>query len=363
MFPKERRKEILQIVNATGFATVEDLARRFGVSVDSIRKDLKQLQREGKIQREYGGALRIEGAGGQDSETPNASTTSSGAQTTTATGLPASSLAAQNSTNSGAGTPAAPVPSGNSPTQNQASALQGSSSTEMLGTGSGSKQTNGEELLGASQNREELLGAPQRQKASSSIWSPIAQSLASNRKDKADAGRKAVAARAYMELNDGDAIFLGISRTNLYLADLIKAGDKRLIVTTNMLDVLPRLSGNPKVTALATGGYLNALQNGFTGTPTISLLEPLLFTKVFLGAYGVNLDNNAVLAMTSDDASLNERVLQNGSYKFLLVDSEKFNIHGGVRYASVPDFTAVITDSRDTKIMQRIVSTGTPVLV
>ena len=60
MFPKERRKEILEIVNATGFATVDDLSKRFGVSVDSIRKDLKSLQREGKIKREYGGALRIE---------------------------------------------------------------------------------------------------------------------------------------------------------------------------------------------------------------------------------------------------------------------------------------------------------------
>ena len=39
MFPKERRKEILEIVNATGFATVDDLSKRFGVSVDSIRKD------------------------------------------------------------------------------------------------------------------------------------------------------------------------------------------------------------------------------------------------------------------------------------------------------------------------------------
>ena len=53
MFPKERRKEILEIVNATGFATVDDLSKRFGVSVDSIRKDLKVLQLEGKIKREY----------------------------------------------------------------------------------------------------------------------------------------------------------------------------------------------------------------------------------------------------------------------------------------------------------------------
>ena len=61
MFPKERRKEIISIVNSTGFATVNDLAKRFAVSVDSIRKDLKVLQKEGKIKREYGGALKVDG--------------------------------------------------------------------------------------------------------------------------------------------------------------------------------------------------------------------------------------------------------------------------------------------------------------
>lgn len=110
-----------------GFATVDDLSKRFGVSVDSIRKDLKVLQLEGKIKREYGGALRLE---------------------------PESA--------------AAPDP------------------------------------------------AP----------SPTLESILADDEAKADAGRRAVAARAWLEINDGDAIFLGVSRTNAYLADLIAAGDQ-----------------------------------------------------------------------------------------------------------------------------------------
>ena len=137
MFPKERRKEILAIVNTTGFATVEDLSKRFEVSVDSIRKDLKSLQREGKIKREYGGALKIE---------------------------------------------------------------------------------------------------PEKKPANKPIdSSPTLESIVADAEARAEEGRKSVAARAWLEINDGDAIFLGVSRTNLHLADLIAAGDKRLIVTTNMI--------------------------------------------------------------------------------------------------------------------------------
>lgn len=263
LFPKERRKEILEIVNATGFATVDDLSKRFGVSVDSIRKDLKVLQLEGKIKREYGGALRLE---------------------------PESA--------------AAPDP------------------------------------------------AP----------SPTLESILADDEAKADAGRRAVAARAWLEINDGDAIFLGVSRTNAYLADLIAAGDKRLIVTTNMIDVLQRLAGNPKVTALATGGYLNVLNNGFTGPACISLLEPLLFSKAFLGTCGIDLGTSAVLATTTDDGKVDDQVLKNASYRFLLTDHEKFSIHSGYRWASISDFTAVITDSTDPNVLRAIAATGTPVL-
>ncbi|MBM6774439.1 DeoR family transcriptional regulator [Olsenella profusa] len=262
MFPKQRREKILEILNSAGHATVEELAREFGVSVDSIRKDLKVLSDAGLCRREYGGALRV---GGPVAQAPAA--------------------------------PASPV-------------LADTSDDTLLG----------------------------------------------------DEGRMAVARRAYMEINDGDAIFLDISRTNLYLADIIAAGDKRLIVTTNMIEIPQRLAANPKVTALATGGYLNAQLTGFIGSATISLLEPLLFAKAFIGANGVDLATSAVLAHDMDDGMVKEKALKNASYRFLLADKAKFHIGGGYRFASINDFTAVITDETDPEVLRAIVRTGTPAL-
>ena len=177
-----------------------------------------------------------------------------------------------------------------------------------------------------------------------------------------DEGRMAVARRAYMEINDGDAVFLDISRTNLYLADIIAAGDKRLIVTTNMLEIPRRLATNPKVTALATGGYLNAQLTGFIGGATISLLEPLLFAKAFIGCNGLDVSKSAVLTNNMDDGMVKQKVLQNASYRFLLADRAKFHVHEGYRFASVNDFTAVITDETDPEPLRALVATGTPAL-
>lgn len=266
VFPKQRRDKILAILESAGFATVDDLASKFDVSADSIRRDLKILADSGLCHREYGGAFRVRDATKHASDHVE------------------------------------PTP------------IDG--------------------LVGLDGD-DDLLG---------------------------DEGRMAVAQRAYMEINDGDAIFLDISKTNLYLADIIAGGDKRLIVTTNMLEIPKRLASNPKVTAFSTGGYLNAQLTGFIGSATISLLEPLLFAKAFIGCSGVNVSTKAVLTDNMDDGMVKQKVLGNAYYKFLLADKNKFCNLDGYRFSSINDFTAVITDESDPDLLRSIVATGTPAL-
>lgn len=282
MFPRQRREKIVEILDANRHATVDELARFFDVSVDSIRKDLKYLADHGLCRREYGGAVRVDHSG----FAPASPERAVGGQVTD--GI----------------TDVTSVAYVDSPT------LADTGDTTMLG----------------------------------------------------DEGRRAVAARAYMEINDGDAVFLDISHTNLYLADLIAKGDKRVIVTTNMFEIPRRLAVNPKVTALATGGYLNAQLTGFIGTATISLMEPLLFSKAFIGAQSVDIRSNAVMTDIMDDGMVKEKVLANASYRFLLADRAKFRRKPGYRFASITDFTAVITDTEDPVVLSEIAEKGVPVL-
>lgn len=60
MLPAQRRREIVRLVSHNGHATIADLAEKFGVSPDTIRRDLDGLTRRGSVLRTYGGVVRAE---------------------------------------------------------------------------------------------------------------------------------------------------------------------------------------------------------------------------------------------------------------------------------------------------------------
>lgn len=57
MLPAGRKSELEAIVASSGHVTVTELASRFDVSVDTIRRDLDALSAEGKVVRTRGGAM------------------------------------------------------------------------------------------------------------------------------------------------------------------------------------------------------------------------------------------------------------------------------------------------------------------
>lgn len=62
----DRQSAILAQIRDTGFATLEALAETFGVSMQTVRRDVIALQGAGLIERFHGGAgLRVEGPSGR----------------------------------------------------------------------------------------------------------------------------------------------------------------------------------------------------------------------------------------------------------------------------------------------------------
>ena len=59
MLPTQRRQAILAEVRQARAVSAEDLARRFGVSLETIRRDLRGLRDRGLLERVYGGALSV----------------------------------------------------------------------------------------------------------------------------------------------------------------------------------------------------------------------------------------------------------------------------------------------------------------
>jgi DeoR/GlpR family transcriptional regulator of sugar metabolism len=64
MLTTQRKKLILTRLTADGQIVAKDLALELGTSEDTIRRDLRELAREGKLQRVHGGALPASAAAG-----------------------------------------------------------------------------------------------------------------------------------------------------------------------------------------------------------------------------------------------------------------------------------------------------------
>lgn len=61
MFAIERQQNICKILDKNGSVSISELIREFNVSAETIRRDLLQLERTGKLRRIHGGAIPLGG--------------------------------------------------------------------------------------------------------------------------------------------------------------------------------------------------------------------------------------------------------------------------------------------------------------
>ena len=60
----QRKSEILELLRRDGSVVAKDLASRWEISEDTVRRDLRELAAEGLLQRVHGGALPVSAAAG-----------------------------------------------------------------------------------------------------------------------------------------------------------------------------------------------------------------------------------------------------------------------------------------------------------
>src|SRR3954465_13136013 len=63
MYAEERQQEILRRTREAGRVDVMTLAEDFGVTMETIRRDLTALERSGTLRRVHGGAIPVERLG------------------------------------------------------------------------------------------------------------------------------------------------------------------------------------------------------------------------------------------------------------------------------------------------------------
>lgn len=234
MFTTERHQLIIEELQINGKVKVKDLSTKFEVSEDCIRKDLKQLEFQGKCKRAYGGAILRDNVSDHN------------------------------------------------------------------------------------------------------VYSRI---------DKDVDNKMEVAKKAFEEIVDGETIFMDVSTTNILLAQLLSKSNKRLIIISNMIEILQILASNKNITVIGTGGNVNLELNGFVGSIALNMVNKHNFNKCFMGTTGIDYEFNELTTFDMIDGLIKESVINNSQSSYILMEKKKFNMIGTYKYINVDNIDYVITNN------------------
>jgi len=241
MFAEERVERIIQLLNENRKVVVKDLSKKFDVTEDCIRKDLKCLEKKGIIKRTYGGGVL---------------------------------------------------------------------------------------------NRQ---FAPHND---------ILSRVNINLDDKMK-----IAEKAFDLIKPGETIFLDISSINILIAEKIAKGNKKLIIITNMIDIIRTFMQSDHVDVIGTGGVFNKGVNGFVGSSAIECILKHKVNRAFIGSCGVNMFEKSITTYDVEDGNTKKAIISSGKKVYLVMENKKFYYDATYKFAEIYDIDAIIVDEKpDEKI-------------
>jgi DeoR/GlpR family transcriptional regulator of sugar metabolism len=160
--------------------------------------------------------------------------------------------------------------------------------------------------------------------------------------------KRRIAKHAAGLLGDSDILYLDSGTTLFQFAIAVKERilknelrDVRVI--TNSLANMEVLSDVCEV--ILIGGNFRSRRKDFAGYASERFVQCFNYTKAFLGADGLDLEEG-FMGTDTDTARLNEILLSRSEEVFVLLDSSKIGVRSFVAYAGAEKITAAITDAR-----------------
>lgn len=155
--------------------------------------------------------------------------------------------------------------------------------------------------------------------------------------------KEQIARKAAEFIHDGDSIFIdsGTTLTALYY-QLPQV--QNLTIFTNNMEVAFRSLSENNYRIILTGGELSRSTCSATGTDASRMLDCYNIEKAFLSAVGVSVENGATNS-SRGEFEVKQAMVRRSKYRYLLVDSSKFDSVSLMTFADLNAFDAVITDT------------------
>lgn len=173
------------------------------------------------------------------------------------------------------------------------------------------------------------------------------------------AKKRIIAKKASELIRDHETVYLDISTTNTEIAKLLVAQKKKVVVVSNMLEILQITAAASEITTIGTGGILYESPGGFLGSAAMEMIRQYSFDRAFLGSGGVDLAGGFVTTRSVEDGLTKRAVLGSSRHAYVVMEREKFHYSDAYRYAAFSDIDGIITDEPpEETVMQTLAAAG-----
>lgn len=156
--------------------------------------------------------------------------------------------------------------------------------------------------------------------------------------------KEMIAQKAYKLIKDNETIFLDISTSNIKLAKLLAESGRRMVVVSNMIDILQILASSPVITAVGTGGIMYRTVNGFMGSAAIEVIKQYSFDRAFIGTCGLDLTDLSVTTFGVEDGLTKKAAIGSSRHTYLVMEKDKFYFNDSYKFAHFDDIEGIVTD-------------------
>lgn len=170
--------------------------------------------------------------------------------------------------------------------------------------------------------------------------------------------KKIIAKKALSLIKDNETIFLDISTTNIKLAELLGDSKMRVVVVSNMIDILQILTKNPNISAIGTGGIMYRTVNGFMGSAAIEVIKQYSFDRAFIGSCGVDMVDTSITTLGVEDGLTKKAAIASSRHKYVVMEREKFYFNDSFKFAHFDDINGIITEEAPDGTIMKVLETS-----
>lgn len=158
--------------------------------------------------------------------------------------------------------------------------------------------------------------------------------------------KRKIAQNALNIINEGDIIFLDTSTNNLEIAKEINKSNLKLIVVTNMIEIIFELKNNNNVKIICVGGQFNQEVGAVVGAAADRYIKNFTFDKSFIGVCGINKDTGFLSTISLEDGNTKKAIIECSNKSYIVTEKEKFNYDEFYKFAKLEDITGIITEEK-----------------